>query len=140
MISRPGMIWSVSILIRMSGAAMPVILTSCSIGRPSSVRELTGVGDVPGERRRGDRRRARQMGPGPWPLPALEIAVCRADDALILQPVVAHVAAERATGFMPFETGLLEDRVEPFRLRRRLDLGRAGNAEAGHTGRDLVSL
>src|SRR4051794_13047232 len=126
MISLPGMIWSVSILMRMSGAAMPVILTSCSIGRPSSVRELTGIGDVPGERRRGNRRRTRQMGPGLRSLPALEIAVCRADDALILQPVIAHVAAQRAAGFMPFEPGLLEDPVEPFRLCRRFDLGRAG--------------
>src|SRR3954447_13313243 len=105
MISLPGMIWSVSILMRMSGAAMPVILTSCSIGHPSSVRELTGIGDVPGKRRGGDRRRARQMGSGLRPLAALEVAVGGADNALILQAIVAHMAAQRTAGFMPFEAG-----------------------------------
>src|SRR5712692_9950736 len=71
-------------------------------------------------------------------LPAFEIAVRRTDDALVLQPVVAHMAAQGATGFVPFETGILEDPVESF--RRRLDLGRARDAEALDAGRDLAAL
>src|SRR4051794_21223224 len=122
MISRPGMIWSVSMLMRMSGAAMPVTLTSCSMVASLSIHQLAGIGDAAGERRCGDRRWARQMGPRLRPLSAFEIAVGRADDALLLQPVVARMAAQRAAGFMPLETGVLEHRVEPFRLGRRLDL------------------
>src|SRR5258708_23518263 len=126
MISLPGMIWSVSILMRASGAAMPVTLTSCSMA-PSSAQDLARVSDAPGERRCGDRRRARQMRSCLRPLPAFEIAVRRADDALVLQPVITHMAAKGATRFMPFETGILENPVESFRLGRRLDLRRARN-------------
>src|SRR6185437_2735695 len=140
MISLPGMIWSVSILMRRSGAAIPVTLTSCSIAVASSVHELAGVGDAAGERRGRDRRRARQVRARPRSRPALEIAVRGADDALVLQPVVAHVAAERTTGFMPLEPGILENLVEPLRLGGRLDLGRAGDAQTGDAGRDPAAL
>src|SRR4030088_2468501 len=50
------------------------------------------------------------------------------------------MAAQGATGFMPLETGILEDAVEPFRLGRRLDLGRARDAEALDAGSDLAAL
>src|SRR5260370_18397254 len=103
MISLPGMIWSVSILMRRSGAAMPVTLTSCSMA-PSSAQDLARVGDAPGEPRCGDRRRARQMRARLRSLPAFEIAVRRADDTLLLHPVVAHMAAHAAPGVMPLET------------------------------------
>src|SRR4051794_37256162 len=101
---------------RSSGTAIPLTLTSCSMAVSFSVHQLAGIGDVPGQRRGRDRRGARQMGPRLRPLSALEIAVGGADHPLILQPVIAHMAAEGTARFMPLEAGLLENRVEPLRL------------------------
>src|SRR5258708_417393 len=139
MISRPGMIWSVSILMRRSGAAIPVTLTNCSMS-PSSVHDFARVGNVPSKRRGRDRCRTRQMRARLRSLAALEIAVRRADDPLVLQSFIAHMAAEAATGLVPFETGILENPVEPFRLGRRLDLSRARNAEALDARCDLAAF
>src|SRR5258708_34311962 len=107
MMSGGGMIWWVSILMRRSGGEMPVTLTSCSMA-PSSAQDLARVSDAPGGRRCGDRRRARQMRSCLRPLPAFEIAVRRAGDALVLQPVITHMAARGAPTFMPLGPGILE--------------------------------
>src|SRR6185437_5967765 len=122
------MIWSVSILTRRSGAAMPECVTNGSM-TPSSAGNAPRIGDATGDRRGGDSRRAREMRPRPRPLPALEIAVGRADDAAIRQPVVPHMGAEAAARLVPLEAGRLEDAVEPFRLGGGLHRSRAGNAD-----------
>src|SRR5690349_15124083 len=118
-ISRTGMIWSVSMLMRRMGTAMPVTLTSCSIVR-ASVQRFAVVGDMAGDGRQRHRLGARQMRARVRPLAALEIAVGRADHPQIGEAVITEMGAQRTRRLMPLEAGLLEHLVQALRLGLRL--------------------
>ena len=70
---------------------------------------------------RGHDRRQQMRAPEP-PLTALEVAVRGRGAALLrLQLVGVHAEAHGAAGLAPFKARILEDLVEPFRLRLRFD-------------------
>src|SRR3546814_19436392 len=68
-------------------------------------------------RSRRDHRGTHQVGAAADPLPALEIAVGARRAALTRrEAVVVHRQAERTARAAPFEPGLSEDAVDPFRF------------------------
>src|SRR4051812_19258385 len=137
-----GMIWSVSTLVRRSGAAVPVWVVKASIGLRlpsgwwggwSHGLEVGGGGEVAGQRRRGGDGRGHQVRPAALALPALEIAVARRRRALArLELVGVHAQAHRAPGAAPLGAGVDEHPVEALGLGLHLDPHRAGDDE--HAG------
>src|SRR6056297_3976724 len=106
------MMASVSMLMRKSGAAMPVWVTNGSIS-PNLPRELAHVGDASGDGGSGHRGGAGEVGTGAGALPVLEVAVGAGDHPLPAAEVLA--AGEEthgAAGLTPFEPGGGEDFVE----------------------------
>src|SRR6478735_6075672 len=110
---------SVSILLRMIGAAMAVTLPK---GFGMSALQHSCVGDGAGNCRGCGTRRARQMGPGARPLPANKIAVGSGDRALPRgYCLTIGSKTHRASRFPPLEAGIDEDPVEPLRNSFALD-------------------
>src|SRR5689334_16666958 len=136
------MIWSVSMLIRMRGAAMPVTERNASMdsGVRRQVSGTARVRDAAGDGRCGDGGRTCQVRACLRSLPSFKIAVRRADDPQIREAVVADVAAVAARGLVPFEARVLEDAVEAFGLGGALDGRGAGHAERDHAGLHLAPL
>src|SRR5258706_1117783 len=77
---------------------------------------------MPGNGCRGGHFRADEVGAATFALAALEVAVTGAGAALAgLEDVRVHSEAHRAAGLTPFETGVLENAVEPLLLRLGFD-------------------
>src|ERR1700724_3716886 len=105
------MMTSVSMLLRMIGAAIP-----SNWVKGSGMLALHGphVGDGAGYRRRRGRSRARQMGTGARPLAADEIAIgSRYRAQAGGHRFAIGGKAHRAAGFPPFEACVGEKLVEP---------------------------
>src|SRR5258707_1016801 len=113
------MMTSVSMLVRMIGAAMAF---SLSKGFGMLALHRPHVGDGPRDRRRGRRGRARQMGARARSLAADEIAV-RSRDRTLAGRYHFAIGREthRASRLAPFETCFDEKLVEPFGDRVALD-------------------
>src|SRR5262245_56051677 len=80
------------------------------------------------------------MGARARPLAPDEIAIGGGDATLLRRHrLTVGRAAERASGFAPLETGVLEDHVEAACLRFPLDRRRAGNDPGPHAVRDLAA-
>src|SRR5512135_3157676 len=103
-------------------------------------QKLAWIGNVPRDRRCRSDERTRQHRAHARTLPALEIAVARADDELArLADVAVHAQAHRAAGFAPFGAGGAEDFVQAFAFGVALDLLGARHDEHAHLRRNLVS-
>ena len=94
------------------------------------------------DRRGGDHHRAHQDGaPGRAALAALEVAVRRRRAELVADELVGvHREAHRAARLAPFEAGVAEDAVEPFRSRGASTICEPGTASAFTPRRDLPAL
>src|SRR5262245_47539581 len=128
-----GMIWSVSMLTRSSGATTPLRTVNFSIAsapRPD-------VDEVPRYRCGRRHLRAHEVGAPAGTLAALEVAVGGRRAALAGgELVVVHREAHRAAGLAPLEPRVAEDAIEAFALglllhpagawhdHRQLDVGR----------------
>src|SRR3954465_15318270 len=145
-----GMIWSVSTLVRRSGAAVPVCVVKASIvvklpsgwwgggsyGR-RDVGQVGGGGQVAGQRGRCGDGRGDQVGATALALAALEVAVARGRRALPrLQLVGVHAQAHRAARAAPLGTGVEEHAVQPLRLGLALHRHGPGDDEHPRVGVD----
>src|SRR5581483_8046048 len=127
------MMTSVSILLRMIGAATAVIVLN---GFGMSAPHGADVGDGAGDRCGGGARGACQMCARPRSLTANEIAVgCRNRALSGGNRLAIGGETHRAAGLAPFESGLGEDLVEAFRHRVALDVFRTRHHPGLHAGR-----
>src|SRR5215210_5696016 len=84
--------------------------------------------------RRGDRHdRTDQVSSASPALPTLEIPIGGRGTSLArTEDVFVHTETHRAAWIAPFETGFGKNPVEPFALRRGLDLLRSGHHHRAH--------
>src|SRR6056297_3890064 len=123
------MMASVSMLMRSSGAAMPLWCTNGSIS-DFLRREFAHVGDAAGDGRGGHGGGTGEMRPGARPLAVLEVAVGAGNHALLAaEMLAAGEKAHGAAGLPPLETRRGEDAVEPFGLGSRLHPAGTGHAD-----------
>src|SRR5258708_8237954 len=115
------------------GAAKPVTIVKRSMPPLPRLGALPGIGNTPGKRRRGNGRRAGEMGDGAASLASLVIPVRRADDPPPRNPVAAIVPTQPTAGLVPFEAGGQENLVEAFCFR--LGLHSAGSWNANRSDR-----
>src|SRR5271157_1283429 len=127
------MMTSVSILLRMMGAAMAVsLLNGFGISAPHGANVGDGAGDGRSRRTCG----ACEMRARTRSLPADEVAIGRRDRTFSGRNRLAIGGeAHRAARLAPVEAGLGEDLVEPFRNRFALDVFRARHDPGLHTRR-----
>src|ERR1043166_1986405 len=91
-------------------------------GMTTKSTPLAHVDEVAGNRGGGGHHRRDEVGAAAEPLAPLEIAVRGRGATLARHELVRiHGEAHGAAGLAPFETGLDENLVEPFRLRLILD-------------------
>src|ERR1700682_1546381 len=131
------MITSVSMLLRMIGAAIAVSLLN---GFGMSALHCPYVGNGAGDRGGRGGCRACQMGSGPGSLAADKVAIGGGDRTLAWRHGFA-VGGEthRASGLAPFEAGIGEKLVESFGDRVALDRLRAGHDPGPHTRCNLAA-
>src|SRR5690554_3720400 len=136
------MIWSVSMSSNGSTTVLERIVRIGSISNLlGSAEQLARVRDGAFHRGRRGGDRAREDRARAGALPALEVAVARADRKLARRHDVAvHADAHRAARLAPFAARRADDLVEPFRLGVALRLIRARHDEQAHAVRDFPSL
>src|SRR2546430_1644054 len=128
---RAGMMRSVSMLGRSSGAATAVSLVKGS----TSALKRADVGEAARHRGGGRHRRRHQVRARALALTSFEVAIRGGGHALALaRGLAVHPHAHRAARLAPLEAGRDEDAVEPFGLGRALDQPRARHDPRGHRG------
>src|SRR5436305_8489437 len=120
------MIWSVSTSSRFRTETPPWIRVIASI--VGLLVPLADVDEVPLDGGRRGHLGGDEVGPPAAALAAFEVAVRRGRATLArLEDVGVHPEAHRTAGAAPFETGGLEDVVQPLRLRLGLHSHRAAD-------------
>src|SRR2546421_436459 len=128
---RAGMMRSVSMLGRSSGAATAVSLVKGS----TSALKRADVGEAARHRGGGRHRRRHQVRARALALSSFEVAIRGGGHALALaRGLAVHPHAHRAARLAPLEAGRDEDAVEPFGLGGTLDQPRARHDPRGHRG------
>ena len=128
------MIWSVSTLLRGSGAARPAIVETFLMTK-SSRRRSALRSQLPRP------SRADQVGAAAAALPPFEVAVRGRGAALAWQQDVrVHAEAHGAAGVAPFKAGGLEDLVEAFGLGLQSSPGRTRHDHGVDAVFDLFAL
>src|SRR6266700_4023428 len=128
---------SVSILLRVMGAAMAVSLVN---GLGMSALHRPHVGDGARDRCRRRACWAREMGPRTRSLTADEVAVGRGNRPLAgRDSFTIGSETHRTTRFTPFKPGFSKKPVEPFGNRIAFDRLRARYHPGADAGRDLAA-
>src|SRR5215472_363613 len=133
-----GMIWSVSMFSRCSGATTPRCLRIGSMLVP--VLPSADVDKVSFDSGGGGGGGADQMRTPLTPLSAFEVAVTGRGAALFgLEDIGVHAETHRASGLTPLGSGFFEDTVKALLLGGNLHCFRAGDNQYVHTVMNFVA-